>query len=159
VTIRDDRRTADYVRFYDKGPDTDPRAQHCARVCANAPSGEKLDSPANAAENTWKPEVRWWRATCTTRRTTAVAPTRNPGSKVMTSTSQCLDSIDSCHLAHVAGGACAPTPKARIQAAINSVDFGVGSPQNKAAFACLKPAELRQLGRLQPVGGNPFDPR
>ncbi len=75
----------------------------------------------------------------------------------MTSTN--FASIDSSNLIAVTGGACASTSSGRLKAASDSVDFGVGSPQQKEAFACLKPAELRKLGRLQPTGGNPFDPR
>jgi hypothetical protein len=67
-------------------------------------------------------------------------------------------SIDSSNLTNVSGGACGATPAARIKAAGDSVDFGVGSPQNKEAFACLKPAERRQLAKLNPTSGNPFDP-
>lgn len=67
--------------------------------------------------------------------------------------------LDSSDLAHVTGAACASTSGQRVKAAIDSVDFGVGSPQNKAAFACLKPADRRQLAKLNPVGGDPFDPR
>jgi len=67
--------------------------------------------------------------------------------------------LTSVELSTVTGGACAGTPAARVKAAIDSVDFGVGSPEQKQAFACLKPAERRQLAKLQPTSGNPFDPR
>ena len=60
-------------------------------------------------------------------------------------------------LSTVTGG-CAGTPAARIQAAKDSIDFGVGSSQQKQAFACLHPAERRALARQQPTGGDPFDP-
>lgn len=68
-------------------------------------------------------------------------------------------SIDSSGLTAVTGGACAKTPAARIKAFGDSVDSGVGSPQNKAALACLHPAERREIAKWNPTGGNPFDPR